>query len=271
MKSLTYNEVVADINVRMILFEKMRIVKNTAIINATLEKTNDKEIVNKNNDTENVDVKKVVLQENLIEFDNSEKSIKENAIEFEVINNNSSNLTIVTDEFINQDNFVKKELSEIDLKKLAEFKKNDDFFLDDDVKEVEITKKGAPNFFKAISGFFNDITKDSVVQEKSKSDIKLKPQRNEIATETSKSNPIELENKPEAKIDLETPQPTEPEESQQEIDNEKAIKAEKLRVIEEEFRLKAEKREADEKLLLEQQEIDLKKSNADFRKNKRKK
>ena len=64
---------------------------------------------------------------------------------------------------------------------------------------------------------------------------------------------------------------TEPTKSQQQIDEEKEIKAEKLRLIEEEYRIKAQKREADEKLMLEKQIAETEQSTADFRKNKRKK
>ena len=49
------------------------------------------------------------------------------------------------------------------------------------------------------------------------------------------------------------------------------IKAEKLRLIEEEFRIKAEKREVDEKLANDKTIEETRKLNADFRKNKRKK
>lgn len=271
MKSLNLQEVVADIDVRMILFDKLRIVKNTDEANVNLKKTKDNEIVNKNIDNEVLGQEKINNNEILIDNDKKETIVNEKSIDSEIAIKNAK-LSIVTDELINQDNFIKKELSEIDMAKLANFKKNDDFFFDEVAKEVETPKKGTPNFFKALSGFFNDITKDQNVQDKSKSDIKLKPQRNEVAAETAKSYSKQEKDQSQTDIVLETPQPIiEPEKSQKEIDDEKAIKAEKLRLIEEEYRLKAEKREADEKLIADQQEAETAKSNADFRKNKRKK
>ena len=259
MKSLNFPEVVADIDVRMILFDKIRIVKNNVGIDVTLNETKETEIVNKNYTNEVNDVKKIVDSEILSEYKNNEIVIKENTIENEIVNKNS-NLIIVTDELINQDNFVKKDFSEIDLKKLAEFKKNDDYFFGEVVKEVEVPKKEKSNIFKTISGFFTDKTKDSFVDETKASFI----------DEELDSEIILNSEKNEFTEDI-LPMLSEPEIDQTAIDNEKAIKAEKLRLIEEEYRLKAEKREADEKLLLETQENETFKNNADFRKNKRKK
>ena len=250
MKTVIYQEVTKEIDERLKKFDEIRILKNTSNFHKFSISNKQENIVAKNNKNEVIIVEKIVENEILLENDKNEILVKEKAIDLEIVNKNS-NLKIVTDEIINQ-NIVKKEISEIDKAKLANFKKNDDFFLSEMGKDIEIPKKGTPNFFKAISGFFADITKDQVVQEKLKSEVKLKPQRNEIIEKTSK--PF-----------------SEPKINQPLIADEEAIKAEKLRIIEEEFRQKAEKREADEKLLLEQQEADLKKSNADFRKNKRKK
>ena len=221
MKLLNYQEVIEDIDKRLKLFDKSRIVKNT------------------------------------IDFDKiSSDTFIEKIVEKNIINKNIV-LSIVTDDFVAKDLF-ENEKSQIDELKLANFRKNDNFFLGEEIPVEVPVKKETTNFFKSISGFFNDNKKDSKTKEIPQKEIK--PEINIEKVVEIVATPLELENEP---VDIAIPQ--------EDTDAEKAVKAEKLRLIEEEYRLKAEKREAEEKLLNDKITSEEKKSTADFRKNKRKK
>jgi hypothetical protein len=126
--------------------------------------------------------------------------------------------------------------------KIEGFTKKDDFFLKEDDKDLVKQKKEATkSFFKTISNFFDGKSNDD----------------NLVETKQDVIQDIQIE-KAESK-------------SRKEIEEEEKIKAEKLILIEEEYKLKATKREAEEKLLNEKIALEAKKANADFRKNKRKK
>ncbi len=126
--------------------------------------------------------------------------------------------------------------------KIEGFTKKDDFFLKDDDKDLVKQKKEATkSFFKTITNFFDGKSNDDNLVEMKQDVIE------EIQVERVESK------------------------SQKEIEEEEKIRAEKLILIEEEYKLKAAKREAEEKLLNEKIALETKKTTADFRKNKRKK
>jgi hypothetical protein len=146
-----------------------------------------------------------------------------------------------TENLITEDIF-QKELVFEKRAKIEGFTKKDDFFLKDDDKDLVKQKKEATkSFFKTITNFFDGKSNDDNLVEMKQEVI------DEIQVEKVES------------------------ESQKEIAEEEKIKAEKLILIEEEYKLKAEKREAEEKLFNEKIALETKKTNADFRKNKRKK
>ena len=221
MKLLNYQEVIEDIDKRLKLFDKSRIVKNTIDFDKISNDTFIEEIVEKN-----------IVNKNIV-------------------------LSIVTDDFVAKDLF-ENEKNQIDELKLANFRKNDNFFLGEEIPVEVPVKKETTNFFKSISDFFNDNKKDSKTKEIPQKEIK--PQLEPKTEVEIVAIPAEPENK---LVDIAI--------TQEDIDAEKAINAEKLRLIEEEFRIKAEKREAEEKLLNDKITSEEKKSTADFRKNKRKK
>ncbi len=201
MKSLIFQEVVADIEIRMNFFDKNRININTANIHYDFDDTNLVEVVNK-----------------------------------------ESVLNIVTEEYVLAEEYVVAE------KQILDFVKSDDFFLTPEEiaakeklkaeQQIDSKKEAKQSFFKSISNFFAD-NDDKVVDKKvEQTIIEIEPEI--IITESDKLKEAE-------------------------------IKAEKLRLIEEEFRIKAEKREVDEKLANDKTIEETRKLNADFRKNKRKK
>ena len=201
MKSLIFQEVVADIEIRMNFFDKNRINKNNANIHYDFDDTN------------------------LVEVGNKE-----------------SVLNIVTEEYVLAEEYVVAE------KQILDFVKSDDFFLTPEEiaakeklkaeQQIDSKKEAKQSFFKSISNFFTD-NDDKVVDKKlEQTIIEIEPEI--IITESDKLKEAE-------------------------------IKAEKLRLIEEEFRIKAEKREVDEKLANDKTIEETRKLNADFRKNKRKK
>lgn len=166
-----------------------------------------------------------------------------------------SKLTIVTEEHVEKDI------------KILDFVKSDDFFLTPEEieareklkadQQIDSKKEAKQSFFKSISNFFADDEK-----EKKKEKLLQKP----IEKAQPKSNDLPIL-EVEKLVSLEF----EPIKSDEDIQKEIEIKAEKLRLIEEEFRIKAEKREDEERLLNEQKNADDKNTNTDFRKNKRKK
>jgi hypothetical protein len=211
MKSLIFQEVFTDIEIRMNFFDKNRINKNNANIHYDFDDTN------------------------LVEVGNKE-----------------SVLNIVTEEYVLAEEYVVAE------KKILDFVKSDDFFLTPEEiaakeklkaeQQIDSKKEAKQSFFKSISKFFAD------------SDEKVVDKKETI--EKSVDKKVEqtiIEIVPEIII------------TESDKLKEADIKAEKLRLIEEEFRIKAEKREADEKLASDKTIEESKKLNADFRKNKRKK
>jgi hypothetical protein len=218
MKSLNYQQVTEYIDQRLKIFDESRIVKNSS----GFHKFNKNTIPDKIVDKKNI-------------------------------------LSIVDDEFIKKHNvdtniIVEEIQKEIDVAKLAKFRKHDDFFLDNEKKPIldNNSKKENKGFFKSISNFFSDSKADKNTNKEMASieNLEIKDLGNEVIDNNSEIEIIK---------------------TQQEIDDEIKIKAEKLKLIEEEFRLKAEKREANEKSLITQNDLDSKKANIDFRKNKRKK
>jgi hypothetical protein len=150
-------------------------------------------------------------------------------------------MTIVKKNLVIDDIF-EKELVFEKRAKIEGFRKKDDFFLKADDKDLVKQKKEAiKGFFKTISNFFDG-------------------KSNQDNLEQVTPNTIEdvLIEKVESK-------------SQKEIAEVEKVKVEKLKLIEEEYKLKAAIRETEEKLLNEKIALVTKKATADFRKNKRKK
>ena len=176
-------------------------------------------------------------------------------------------LSVVKDENVFDDD-LELQLELQRKQKLINFVRKDDYFLSDEEIAWQAQQNSEPivketkGFFKAISDFFVD---DAAKKQAKVATIKkqvIEPIPEEIIAEPEIIEEIAM---------VEAMETIEIKPTEEEIQKEIEIKAEKLRVIEEEFRLKAEKREAEEKLLIEQKTVDVKKANADFRKNKRKK
>lgn len=168
------------------------------------------------------------------------------------VGNKESILNIVTEEYLLAEEYVIAE------KQILDFVKSDEFFLTPEEitakeklkaeQQIDTKKEAKQSFFKSISKFFAD------------SDEKIVDIKETI--EKSFDKKVEqtiIEIEPEIII------------TEADKLKEAEIKAEKLRLIEEEFRIKAEKREADEKLANYKTSEETKKINSDFRKNNRKK
>lgn len=226
-------------------------------------------------------MKTLILQNIILDIDernekfdelriNKKKPTKRIAAEIAVVDeivNKKPHLSVVKDENVFDDD-LELQLELQRKQKLINFVRKDDYFLTEEEiawqaqQNIEPIVKETKGFFKAISNFF--------VDDAAKKQAKVAPIKKQVFTpiqEEITAEPIVLE-----KIEtIEAIETIEIKPTEEEIRKEIEIKAEKLRVIEEEYRLKAEKREADEKLLNEQKTVDVKKANADFRKNKRKK